>query len=108
MSLSPINTTGLSKASLRSYLTGFILALILTGISFGAVMGNILSPMATLAAMFSAGAMQVLVHLYFFLHLDTSKEERWNLWTLIYAFLIVILFVGGGLWIMYNLYYRMR
>jgi cytochrome o ubiquinol oxidase subunit IV len=107
MSLSPINSTSLSRASLKIYLTGFVLALILTGVSFGLVMSRILYTPATLAVIFTAGFVQVLVHLHYFLHLDASREERWNVWTLIYALAIITLFVWGGLWIMFNLHSRM-
>jgi cytochrome o ubiquinol oxidase operon protein cyoD len=45
--------------------------------------------------------------LHYFLHLDTSSAARWNVLALIFTFLIMILFVGGTLWIMSNLNYRM-
>jgi cytochrome o ubiquinol oxidase subunit IV len=102
-----IDQTGASKGSLTSYLTGLFLALILTGISFGLVMSGVLSTWATLLAIFLAGLVQILVHLYYFLHLDTSSEARWNLTAMLYTVFIMALFVGGGLWIMYNLHWRM-
>ena len=62
---------------------------------------------ATLAGIFSAGIVQILVHLHYFLHLDTSSASRWNVLALIFTLLIMVLFVGGTLWIMYTLNYRM-
>ena len=107
MSQAPIDSTGVSRGSLQSYLTGFVLALILTAIPFALVMSGAFSPAATIFAIFVAGIVQILVHLHYFLHLDTSSAARWNVLAMIFTVLIMILFVGGTLWIMSNLNYRM-
>jgi cytochrome o ubiquinol oxidase subunit IV len=107
MSHAPIDSTGASVGTLKSYLTGFVLSLILTAISFALVMSGALSSSATLACIFSAGIVQILVHLYYFLHLDTSSAARWNVLAMIFTVLIMVLFVGGTLWIMYSLHHRM-
>jgi cytochrome o ubiquinol oxidase operon protein cyoD len=108
MSQTPIDGTGVSRGSLKSYLTGFVLALILTAIAFALVMRRgTLSSGVILAGIFVAGIVQILVHLHYFLHLDTSSAARWNVLALVFTLLIMILFVGGTLWIMYTLNYRM-
>jgi cytochrome o ubiquinol oxidase operon protein cyoD len=107
MSPASIDSTGASRGSLKSYLTGFVLSLILTAIPFALVMRGTLSPAATLVGIFSAGLVQILVHLHYFLHLDTSSAARWNVVALMYTILIMALFVGGTIWIMHSLYYRM-
>ncbi len=107
MNQAPIDSTGVSRGSLKSYLTGFVLALILTAIPFALVMRGTLSAGATLAAIFIAGIVQILVHLHYFLHLDTSSAARWNVLALMFTLLIMVLFIGGSLWIMYTLNYRM-
>ena len=107
MSQAPIDSSGVSRGSLKSYLTGFVLSLILTAMPFALVMRGAWSAAATLAAIFSAGLVQILVHLHYFLHLDTSSAARWNVLALIFTLLIMVLFVGGTLWIMYTLNYRM-
>ncbi len=107
MSQAPIDSTGVSRGSLKSYLTGFVLSLILTAIPFVLVMHGTLSAAVTLALICSAGLVQILVHLHYFLHLDTSSAARWNVLALIFTFLIMVLFVGGTLWIMSSLNYRM-
>jgi cytochrome o ubiquinol oxidase subunit IV len=107
MSQAAIDNAGAGRGSLKSYLTGFILSLILTAIPFALVMKSAWSVSATLACIFIAGAVQILAHLHYFLHLDTSSAERWNVLALIFTILIMILFVGGSLWIMYTLNYRM-
>ncbi len=107
MSQAAIDSTGVSRGSLKSYLTGFVLSLILTTMPFALVMGGTLSSSATLAGIFSAGLAQILVHLHYFLHLDTSSAARWNVLAMMFTLLIMVLFVGGTLWIMSTLNYRM-
>jgi cytochrome o ubiquinol oxidase operon protein cyoD len=107
MSQAPIDSTGISRGSLKSYLTGFFLALILTAIPFALVMSGAFSPAPTIFAIFGAGIVQILVHLHYFLHLDTSSAARWNVVALMFTLLIMALFVGGTIWIMHSLYYRM-
>lgn len=107
MSQASIDSIGASRGSLKSYLTGFILSLLLTAIPFALVMRGTWSASAALAGIFSAGLVQILVHLHYFLHLDTSSAARWNVLAMIFTLLIMGLFVGGTLWIMYTLNYRM-
>jgi cytochrome o ubiquinol oxidase subunit IV len=107
MSQAAIDATGAGMGSLKSYLTGFVLSLILTAIPFAMVMSGTWSPSAILAVIFSAGVVQILVHLYYFLHLNTSSEARWNMLALMFTLAIMVLFVGGTIWIMFNLYHRM-
>lgn len=102
-----MDTTGASRGSLKSYLTGFALSLILTAIPFAMVMSGTWSSPATLAGIFSAGIVQILVHLHYFLHLDTSSAARWNVLAMMFTLAIMVLFIGGTIWIMYNLYHRM-
>ncbi|HMK35415.1 MAG TPA: cytochrome o ubiquinol oxidase subunit IV [Desulfomonilaceae bacterium] len=107
MSQASIDSTGASTGSLKSYLTGFVLSLILTAIPFALVMSGTLSSSTILAGIFSAGIAQILVHSYYFLHLDASSAARWNVLVMMFTVLIIALFVGGTLWIMSSLNYRM-
>jgi len=107
MSHAPIDNTGASRGSLKSYLTGFVLSLILTAIPFFLVMNGTGSYAVILAVICSAGTVQILVHLYYFLHLDASSAARWNVLAMIFTLLIMVLFVGGTIWIMSSLHYRM-
>jgi cytochrome o ubiquinol oxidase operon protein cyoD len=102
-----IESTGASKGSFRSYATGFILAIVLTILAFGLVMSGALPRWAILFGISGAAIVQMLVHLHYFLHLDTSSAARWNVLALLFTLLILIIFVGGTIWIMYNLNYRM-
>jgi cytochrome o ubiquinol oxidase operon protein cyoD len=107
MSQAPVDSTGMSRGTLTTYFTGFILALILTGIPFGFVMSGAFSTEAMIIAILVAGVIQVVVHLHYFLHLDFSEASRGNLAALLFTIVILTLFVGGSLWIMWTLNYRM-
>jgi cytochrome o ubiquinol oxidase operon protein cyoD len=97
--------TGLDdeKRILKSYLTGFVLALSLTLIPFGLVLSDVLPRTLILSVIFLAALVQILVHLHYFLHLDISSDERWNLLSILFTGIIVVIMVGGTIWILYNL-----
>jgi cytochrome o ubiquinol oxidase operon protein cyoD len=107
MNQAHIDTTGASRGSFKSYATGFSLSIVLTVIAFALVMSGVVSGPALLFGIFGAAVLQILVHLHYFLHLDTSSSARWNVVALICTLLIMVLFVGLTLWIMSNLSYRM-
>jgi cytochrome o ubiquinol oxidase subunit IV len=69
-----IDSIGASRGSLKSYAAGFILSIVLTVIAF--VMSGAFSRSAVLFGIFGAAMVQILVHLHYFLHLDTSSAMR--------------------------------
>jgi len=80
----------------------------LTVFAFALVMkGATLPHWVVVAGIFMAAVVQILVHLHYFLHLDRSSEARWNVLALIFTVFIMVLFVVGTLWIMYDLNLRM-
>jgi len=108
MNSSGSETGGAGKGSIRACVSGFTLAMLLTAAAFGLVMfGGGLGSRVVLIGIFSAAAVQILVHLRFFLHLDGSSSARWNVMALVFTILILALYVGGTLWIMFNLNARM-
>jgi cytochrome o ubiquinol oxidase subunit IV len=107
MNQAHIDNSGASRGSFDAYFTGFIFSIALTVIAFGLVMSGEVSRKVMLLGICSAGILQILVHLHYFLHLDVSSEKRWNVLALLFTFLIMTIFVGGTLWVMYTLNYRM-
>ena len=90
-------------ASLRFYLVGLGFAVLLTVMSFGvASTGLVWGPGLPVALIVFAIA-QMGVHLVFFLHITTSADNTNNILALAFGTLIVILVIGGSLWIMANL-----
>ena len=108
MNQTPMDRIGASKGNFKTYAVGFILSMILIIIAFALVMEGEMVPRWTVfAGIFGTAILQILVHLHYFLHLDTSSAARWNIAALVFTVLIIILFVRGTLWIMSNLNYRM-
>ena len=102
-----MDSTGASRANFKSYAIGFTLSIVLTVISFALVMSGRFSRSAVLFGIFCAAVVQILVHLHYFLHLNTSSAARWNVLVLLLTVLLMALFIGGTLWIMYHLNYRL-
>ncbi|AKH62411.1 MULTISPECIES: cytochrome o ubiquinol oxidase subunit IV [Photorhabdus] len=103
MSHSNTAHTGASHGSLKSYIIGFVLSVILTVIPFWMVMDGSASHATILTTVVGLAVVQILVHFIYFLHMNTSSEERWNLVALLFTILIIGIVVVGSLWIMYNL-----
>ena len=98
---------GLGHLSSTKYFIGFALAILLTLASFGLASVPGISRSFVLPGLFGAAILQMLVHLHFFLHLDRSSKQRWNLITLVFSVLLIFIFVGGSIWVMVTLNARM-
>ncbi|HEK1084536.1 TPA: cytochrome o ubiquinol oxidase subunit IV [Proteus mirabilis] len=95
--------SGASHSSMKSYLIGFILSVILTVIPFWMVMEGTATTSTILWTVVGMAVVQIVVHLVCFLHMNTSSEERWNVIAFLFTLLIIGIVVIGSLWIMYNL-----
>ena len=88
----------------RGYLIGFVFAFILTAVPFWLVMTDVLhDPQATALVIFALAVMQIVVHVVFFLHLDTRSDGGWTLIAFIFTVVIVGITIGGSIWVMYHL-----
>jgi cytochrome o ubiquinol oxidase subunit IV len=108
MNETPMERAGMGRVSFRAYAAGFLLSILLTAVAFGLLLyGGEISRSVILAGILGAALLQILVQLHFFLHLNTSSAARWNVLALVSTLIIMILFIGGTLWIMSNLNARM-
>ncbi|WP_417743798.1 cytochrome o ubiquinol oxidase subunit IV [Salipiger sp.] len=83
---------------------GFALAAILTIIPFYLVMAEVEMARSTLVGIIMGlGAVQIIVHLVYFLHLKRSSEEGWNFFAAIFAVVILVIVLAGSLWVMHNM-----
>jgi len=92
---------------LRSYVVGFVLAVVLTAIPFYLVATHALPPSRIIYVIAAAAVLQILVHLRFFLHLNFTTTPRENLLALAFTTVLLCIMVGGSLWIMIDLHSRM-
>ena len=92
---------------LRSYLVGFGLAVLLTCVSFFVAGTSLVWQPSIPVALFVLAVAQMGVHLVFFLHINTGADAINNVMALAFGVLIVILLIGGSLWIMAHLNHDM-
>lgn len=90
--------------SFKEYVTGFLLSVVLTAIPFWLVMGHVLpSKTATVLLVIAFAFVQILVHMVYFLHMNTRSEGGWNMLALIFTAVLVIIALSGSLWVMYHM-----
>ena len=88
----------------RSYLTGFLLSVILTAVPFWLVMTGVVgSTSGTAVAIFACALVQIVMHVIYFLHLNTRSEGGWTLIAFVFTVVIVGITIGGSIWVMYHL-----
>ena len=91
-----------SHGSLRGYLTGFGLAVVLTAIPFWLVIGDVLGDgRLTALAVMAFAVVQIVVHMVYFLHMNTRSEGGWTM--LAFTMVLVVITLSGSMWIMYHL-----
>ena len=95
---------GPAHVSRKDYLVGFVLAAVLTAIPFWLVMGHPLGAgvITALAVMAFAGV-QVVVHMIYFLHMNSRSEGGWTLLALMFTVLLVGIVLTGSMWVMHHL-----
>ncbi|WP_262027893.1 cytochrome o ubiquinol oxidase subunit IV [Microvirga sp. Mcv34] len=93
-----------SQGTFRSYMTGFILSVILTAIPFWLVMGDVLDDTRTTGIIIMAlAAVQIVVHMIYFLHMNTKSEGGWTFLALLFTLILVVITLVGSIWVMYHL-----
>ncbi len=85
------------------YLTGLGLAILLTATSFFVAGTDLVWQPSIPVALVVLAIAQMGVHLVFFLHITTGADNANNVLALAFGVLIVVLVIGGSLWIMANL-----
>ncbi|MGY4877174.1 cytochrome o ubiquinol oxidase subunit IV [Vreelandella aquamarina] len=96
-----------SHGSVKSYVIGLLLSLVLTVIPFAVVMSGSLSLTTTVVVIAVTAVLQILVQLVMFMHMNTKADEGWNVMSFVFTLTILILVVGGSLWIMQHLHLNM-
>ncbi len=90
--------------TLKSYMTGFVLSAVLTAVPFWLVMAHVIedSQIAALAVM-GIGFVQIVVHMVYFLHMNTKSEGGWTMLALIFTVVMVAITLAGSIWVMYHM-----
>jgi len=95
---------GAAHGTFRGYMIGFLLSVVLTVIPFWLVMGDVFgNNMVTAIFVLELGVVQIFVHMYYFLHMNTKSEGGWTMMALIFTVVIVLIALIGSMWVMHNL-----
>jgi cytochrome o ubiquinol oxidase operon protein cyoD len=90
--------------SLYDYVVGFVLSVILTAIPFWLVMGKVIDDKTVLSLiLLGIGAVQIVVHMVYFLHMTPKSEGGWNMMALLFTLVLVVITMAGSMWVMFHL-----
>ncbi|MDO7835389.1 cytochrome o ubiquinol oxidase subunit IV [Sphingobium sp. HBC34] len=93
-----------AHGSFGSYMIGFGLSVILTAIPFWLVMSGVLGNAQLTAFIIMAfAAVQVVVHMIYFLHMNTRVEGGWSFMAMGLTIVLVVITLSGSMWVMYHL-----
>jgi cytochrome o ubiquinol oxidase operon protein cyoD len=98
---------GAAHGSVKEYVIGFILSVVLTAIPFGIVMVGGLGEALSIALILLCAVAQIMVQLVFFLHMNTSSEQIWNSISAVFVVILVAILIVGSIWIMQHLNHNM-
>ncbi|WP_282937033.1 cytochrome o ubiquinol oxidase subunit IV [Paenibacillus sp. RC67] len=92
-----------SHGSLKSYVIGFFLSIVLTIIPLVVILNHMFSEGARIVIILAMAILQFAVQLVFFMHLKEGENARWNMMALTLGLIILLTIVAGSIWIMtYN------
>lgn len=91
----------------HGYLIGYMSATLLTGAAFALARNDWITSASIVAAVSVLAIAQMLVHLIFFLHINTAPEQRTNILAFATTMLIILIVVVGSIWIMSHLRHNM-
>ena len=95
---------GIGHVSMGGYVTGFILSAVLTAIPFWIVMAKLFDKSSTTAIVILAfAAVQIAVHMIYFLHMNFQSQAGWTMLALIFTVVLVVITLSGTLWVMFHL-----
>ncbi|MDI7773915.1 cytochrome o ubiquinol oxidase subunit IV [Asticcacaulis sp. EMRT-3] len=94
---------GAGHGSVGSYLFGFVASVVLTAIPFAMTMMHVLPAHSLVPVIVGIAVVQIIVHLIYFLHMNTSSSQGWNNVVFLFTLVIVCILIGGSLWVMYHM-----
>jgi cytochrome o ubiquinol oxidase subunit IV len=95
------------REGVQGYLMGFVLAALLTVASFYVLRTSLIWAPGIVVMLGVLAVAQIGVHLVFFMHLTTAPDNTNNVLALAFGIVVVVLIIGGSIWIMNRLDERM-
>lgn len=93
-----------NHGTLKEYAIGFVLSVILTVIPFWLVMAKVFDKSSTTAlVILGFAAVQVIVHMVYFLHMNGKSEGGWTLLSTLFTLVLLVIVLAGSIWVMYHM-----
>ena len=93
-----------NHGTMKEYAIGFVLSVILTAIPFWLVMAKVFDKSSTTAfVILGFAAVQVVVHMVYFLHMNGKNEGGWTLLSTLFTLILLIIVLAGSIWVMYHM-----
>ncbi|GAB3788969.1 cytochrome o ubiquinol oxidase subunit IV [Dyella agri] len=96
-----------THGSFGGYVVGYIAAMLLTIAAFVMAPSTNMAPFSIEAGLAVLAIAQMLVHLIFFLHINTAPVQKTNVMAFAATMLIIAIVVIGSMWIMAHLNHNM-
>ncbi len=91
-------------ATVRDYVIGFGLSVLLTAIPFWLVMAKVLpTSRATALVIMAFAAVQIVVHMVYFLHMNGKVQGGWSMLALLFTGVLILIMLAGSIWVMFHL-----
>lgn len=105
--MSAMKSDSYNKSVLRYCLGAFIAGVITATIYIVAMNELVAGAMIMTCVILAAALIQLVVQLYFFLHISGGEKPRWRLHSFWFAAMMIMIVVVGSIWVMKNLDYNM-
>ena len=73
------------------------------GVNFSDVTGHRLPPAATAPIILGFAALQMIVHMIYFLHLNSKAEGGWTMLATVFTIAVGVIMLAGSIWVMYHM-----
>lgn len=91
--------------SYKPQFIGFVTSLIMTLAAYRIVTHYELTDFLLNMTVFGLALFQAVLQLFFFMHLGLEEKPQWGMITFLFTILVIVIVIGGSLWIMNNLNY---
>jgi cytochrome o ubiquinol oxidase subunit IV len=89
-----------NHGSIKAYIIGFVLSIVLTVIPLVLVLNHTLGKTGLIVSILLTAVLQFVVQLFFFMHIRDGQGPRYNVMALILGIIFVVTIVAGAIWIM--------
>lgn len=93
--------------SFKPQFIGFVLSVLLTVAVYRIVVHRELTEFLLVATVSAFCVLQALIQLFFFHHIGMESKPHWVTITFLFTVLVLVIIIGGTLWIMNNLNYNL-